>query len=127
MANRERLLSVAAEGGSIQLYRDSHEPNPRYRAMLVDQTLTFLDEHEAGRTLRRDSGWLPTWAAAIKWLERYPWPNLTCQYVHPSVAEPVWTAVEEYVRRTGNPLRAGALERWRQHCQGAAARDTSDE
>lgn len=127
MPSPERLLSIAAEGGSIELYRDSHVPSSRYRAMVVDQTPAFLDESEGGASARRDSGWLPTWAAAIEWLGRYPWPNLVCGYVHPSVAQSVWTAVQDYIDRTGRPLRGGVLERWRQHCQAISPPGAPDE
>jgi hypothetical protein len=129
MPTAERLLSIAAEGGWIELYRDSHVPssNSRYRAMVVDQTPTYLVEHERGASSRRDSGWLPTWAAAIEWLGRYPWPNLVCRYVHPSVAQLVWTAAQDYIDRAGYPLRAGVLERWRQHCQTIGPPEAADD
>jgi hypothetical protein len=128
MASPERLLSIAAEGGSIELYRDGgNRPASRYRIMVVDHTPTFLDDDEAGTPSRRDSGWLPTWAAAIEWLGRYPWPNLTCRYIDPTIAEPVWAALGEYVARTGRPVRDSALERWRRHCYGRAPQHPDDD
>jgi hypothetical protein len=95
--------------------------------MVADDTPTFLGEDEGGTPSRRDSGWLPTWTAAIDWLARYPWPNLVCRYVHPSVAESIWLAVQDYVDRTGRPLRASVLGRWRQRCLGVRAPEDIDE
>lgn len=83
MPTPECLLSIAAEGGSIEIFRDCDVPNSGYRAMVVDQTPTFLDERERDAPSRRDSGWLPTWGAAIEWVGRYPWPNLVCRYAPP--------------------------------------------
>lgn len=57
------------------------------------------------------------WAAAIDWLGHDPWPNFVCRYVHPSVAQSVWIAMQDYIDRTGRQLRVGVVERWRQHCQ----------
>jgi hypothetical protein len=127
MPTPERLFVSATEGGSIELYRDAHVQNSRYRAVVVDQTPGFLDESESGASARRDSDWLPTWAAAIDWLGRYPWPNLVCQYVHPSVAQPVWIAVQDYIDGTGRQLRRGVLERWQQHCQAISPPGAADE
>ncbi len=127
MPAAERLLSIAAEGGWIELFRDAQVPNSRYRAMVVDQTPAFLDERECGASSRRDSGWLPTWAAAIEWLGRYPWPNLVCRYVHPSVAQLVWTAVQDYIDRAGCSVRAGVIERWRQNCQTIGQSEADDD
>jgi HNH endonuclease len=111
------LISIAAEGGSLALYGcDRNSERARYKVMIVDQTPTFLDEDNSGSVIRRDSGWLPTWPAAMQALDRYPWPNLTCLYVDPSVANDVWAAVQEYQHRSGQQIRASALNRWSKVC-----------
>jgi hypothetical protein len=119
MASPAHLFSIAAEGGSIELYREANGPNPRYRALVVDYTPLLLDESESGASSRRDSGWLPTWAAAIEWLGRCPWPNLICQHVDPSTAEPIWTALQEYVDHTVRSIREGSVEPWCRHRRDA--------
>ena len=57
MASPERLLSIGAEGGSIELYRDGGNGlESFYRVMVVDHTPTFLDG-EGGIASSRD--WIP--------------------------------------------------------------------
>lgn len=111
------LISIGAAGGSLALYGDTSDPDhSRYKVVMVDQTLTFLNEDEGGPEIRRDSGWLPTWAAAMEALDRYPWPNLAGLYVDPAVAGDVWAAIQDYQKRAGQPIRDGALDRWRGVC-----------
>lgn len=83
---------------------------------MLDQTPTFLDEEEGGAAIRKDSGWLDTWADAMKALDRYPWPHLACLSVHPTVAAAVWKALEEYVGRAERPVRESSMQRWREAC-----------
>jgi hypothetical protein len=118
MANAKLLIAIGAEGGSFALYADTSDPaRPRYKVMLVDQTPLFLNEDEGGPVIRRDSGWLPTWTAAMESLSRYPWPHLVGSYVDPAVASDVWHALQDYVERTGRPIRVSAWERWREACR----------
>jgi hypothetical protein len=49
------------------------------------------------------------------------------QKVHPSAAQLVWTAVQDYIDRSGRPLKAAVLERWRQHCQTTNSPETADD
>jgi len=111
------LVSIGAEGGAITLYGDLSDPgHPRYRVVLADGTLTFLEGEEGGTGIRKDSGWLSTWPEAIQVLDCYPWPHLACLHVDPTVASAIWNALENYIRRTERPIRESALRRWREAC-----------
>lgn len=48
-----RLLSVAGEGGGIDLMQELGGAG-RFRVVMVDQTQTFLDETEGGPPSRRE-------------------------------------------------------------------------
>jgi len=110
----------SATGGCIEVYGYGGEPAPaEFRVTVVDQTVTFLNDDDGGAPLKRDSGWLPSWSAALMWLSRYPWPHLAGLHVDPSVADDVWAALQDYIARDGPPIRDSALERWRKVCNQA--------
>lgn len=114
----ELLLRIDAEGGSIAMYGNVNDPaRARYKVGVVDQTLTFLNEDERGPEIRRDSGWLTDWTAAIAALDRYPWPRLAVRYVHPRIAQDLWQAAQDYAQRTGREIPESSLRRWRQACE----------
>lgn len=118
MAKTKLFVAVGAEGGSLAIYADiADSERPRYRVISVDQAPSLLNDEEGGLEIRRDSGWLPTWSAAMECLGRYPWPHLASTYVDPVVASDLWTALQSYVERTGRPLSAEALGRWREACR----------
>lgn len=52
------LLRMGTEGGSIEVYcdRDDLALGARYRAVIADQTFTFLNDEEGGKESRRDPG-----------------------------------------------------------------------
>jgi hypothetical protein len=110
------LIAIAAEGGALALYGQEMEANShRYKVMTLDQTPKFLDE-EGVAAIKRDSGWLPSWSAAIRSLSRYPWPQLAGMYVEPGMGQKVWLAIQDYQRHSPRPVRDGALKRWRKIC-----------
>lgn len=112
------LLAIGAEGGSIAIYGDMNDPaRPQYKIVLADQTPSFLSDDDGGVTIHKDSGWLPTWAEAMNSLGRYPWPHLAAQYVDPAVANDVWSALQDYVGRSGHPVRENSIQRWRELCK----------
>jgi hypothetical protein len=86
------IVSVAGEGGGITLYQEIGGLG-RFRVVMVDQSLTFLNEDEGGPAVRKDSGWLHTWDAAIAALSKWPWPMLVPRYVDPGFGEQVMAAV----------------------------------
>jgi hypothetical protein len=110
------LIAIAAEGGALAVYGQEIEANShRYKVMTLDQTPKFLDE-ECGAAIKRDSGWLPSWSAAIRSLSRYPWPQLAGMYVDPGMGHKVWLAIQDYQRHSPHPVRDNALKRWRKIC-----------
>jgi hypothetical protein len=122
--NAKLLVSIGAEGGFIAIYGDvSDAAHPRYRVVVVDQTLTFLNDEEGGAQIRKDSGWLSSWADVMKALDRYPWPHLACMSVDPSVAPEIWKALQEYVGRADRPIRESAMQRWREACGVIAVKE----
>jgi hypothetical protein len=107
MSQADLLLAIDSEGGTIALYGDSTEATrPHYRLVLMD----------SAAALRRDSGWLPNWSAAMAALGQYPWPHLECRIVDPTVAAAVWDALQSYVDRTGHSPLPSLWGRWRQAC-----------
>jgi hypothetical protein len=126
MRDAELLLKIGAAGGLIAVYGGAPDsPQSRFRVAVLDQTPTFLSDDEAGPAIRKDSGWLPTWDAVIQALGRYPWPNLSVIYVHPSVRSAVWDAVQAYAANASTPVRAVSLERWRRECSSTTESDES--
>lgn len=117
MSYPQLLISIGAEGGSIALYGDITDASqPRFKLMVVDQTPTFLTGDDAGLEIRRDSGWLLSWADAMTALDRYPWVQLHVLHVDPAVAASVWMSVEHYIARSNQPVRDISLDRWRAAC-----------
>ncbi len=115
--NPKLLVAIAGEGGALAVYGQELQPNShRYKVMTLDQTPKFLDEGQRGATIKRDSGWLPSWSAAIRSLSRYPWPQLAGMYVDPDMGPKVWRAIQDYQRHSPRPVREGALKRWRNIC-----------
>jgi hypothetical protein len=118
------LISIAAEGGALAVYGKVTDSGAYlYKVMITDRTPSFLDEDEAGSSIRRDSGWLPNWSEAMKSLSRYPWPQLAGMFVDPSVQQAVWEAIQHYQRLAPRPVRDGALARWRKACGINTQRD----
>jgi hypothetical protein len=111
------LIAIAAAGGALAVYGQPIDSNGyRYKVMTLDQTPKFLNEEKAAACIKRDSGWLFTWAAAIRSLSRYPWPQLAGMYVDPHIGQKVWSAIEDYQKHSPQPVRDAALNRWRKVC-----------
>ena len=113
MSRSELLLAVGAEGGSIAIYGRHEGDRTQYRVGIVDQTLTSLDDDDAGDEIRSESGWLNTWEEAVAKIDRWPWPNLYPRFVHPSIRDAIWKAVQDYSERVGRSVRQAALDGWR--------------
>jgi hypothetical protein len=115
--NPRLLIAIAGEGGALAVYgQEMVSTSYRYKVMTLDQTPKFLDEEEGGATIKRDSGWLLSWSAALRSLSRYPWPQLAGMYVDPDMGQKVWLAIQDYQRHSPQPVRDGALNRWRKIC-----------
>ena len=68
------VVHVGAEGGSIRLIAQPLTSGWRYRCTILDQTDLWLED-DAKHTSRQ-SCWAYDWPAALRLLDRYPWPNL---------------------------------------------------
>jgi hypothetical protein len=101
-------MRIGADGEFLAVYGDDGEAERR-------RFLVLIEDHDRA-SIRRDSGWLPTWKAAIESLSRYPWPNLFGIFVDHSIADAVWNAIEDYQTRSGQTIRGSALDRWRSLC-----------
>jgi hypothetical protein len=117
MSQADLLLAIDSERGTIALYGDTTDATrPRYRLLLVDQAAAVPHVDESIVAMRRDSGWLLTWSAAMAALGQYPWPHLECRVVNPTVAAAVWEALQSCVDRTGHSPIPSAWGRWRRAC-----------
>jgi hypothetical protein len=111
------LIAIAGTGGALAVYgQPIHSNGYRYKVMILDQTPKFLDEEKAAATVKRDSGWLLSWSAAVRSLSRYPWPQLAGMYVDPNMGQKVWTAIQDYQKHSPQPVRDVVLSRWRKVC-----------
>ena len=117
MSQADLLLAIDYEGGTIALYGDTTDATaPRYRLMLLDQSAAVLDVAHSAPAVRRDSGWLANWSAAMEELGQYPWPHLHSRFVHPSAATRIWEALHSYVDRTGHSPIPSLWGHWRRAC-----------
>jgi len=111
----KQLLSVAGEGGGIDLVQEENGAG-RFRVVMLDHTPTFLDEVEGGPPSRRDSGWLATWEEAIEFFGQWPWPMLLPRYVAPAYVDRVLAAIPEALKRKNLPELRYPAERWLRVC-----------
>ncbi len=119
------IVSVAGEGGGITLFQETGGQG-RFRVVMVDHSLTFLNEDEAGPAIRKDSGWLDTWEAAIAALSGWPWPVLVPRYVDPAFGEQLMAAVIRISEQKGWDIDSrNRRALWRALCAGEV--DPDDE
>jgi hypothetical protein len=112
--NREKeiIVEIGAEGGSITLFGVRDGVKWRYHMSVADWTPELIDQER----LQHDSDGAFSWEGALRLLDRYPWQALSRVRVHPEFRKKIWTAVQ---KRCGKYLRARAvLERWRECCRG---------
>jgi len=116
MPNVKPVLIVAGEGGGINMVREEGGQG-RFRVFMADQTPTFLDDSNGGgSTVRRDSGWLPTWEVAIAYFSRWPWPMLVPRKVDPQFADSVLTALTQVAQERNLTICSYRIQDWRKAC-----------
>jgi hypothetical protein len=95
MSKTEKIVSIAAEGGSIVLYgQKSDKGEWQFSRGVEDQTPTFLDEGDGqSAALKHTSRRVTTWEKALGLLHQYPWAMLAGMQVHPAFRERVWEEV----------------------------------
>jgi hypothetical protein len=110
----KRLLEIGAEGGSLAIYGTSDPTERRkYRVGLVDSTSQMLGEEDGDQTIRRDSGWLDSWEAAIQALSVYPWPRLHPLFVAPEVSLAIWSVLQKCSVEASKENSEIDLGKWR--------------
>lgn len=109
MSEREIILEVGGEGGSITLYGVRTASGWRYQRNVVDQTMSMLDEEE----IRHDSLFCSSWDEALALLDQYVWHQLYPLRVHPEFQATVWRVVQ--ARFVGDNMAYG-VERWNECC-----------
>lgn len=115
MPDVKPVLIVAGEGGGIRMVQEEGGQR-RFRVFMADQTPTFLDDSDGGPALHRDSGWLPTWEAAIAYFSRWPWPMLTPRKVDSQFADRVLTALRQVAKEKNLTTRSDRMQEWRKAC-----------
>ena len=87
--DREVIVKIGAEGGSITLFGVRRPPGWLY-SRSVDE---FIDEEVGGS--QHDSNVVDSWKAALGLLDLYPWHRLSLQHVHPEFRRRILAAVRE--------------------------------
>ena len=114
---REVILGVGAEGGSLALYGRRDPDGWRYFATMVDQTRMLLDEDKSDEgEIRKETGVVDSWDAALRLMDRYTWHRLHPLTVHPEFRERVWAAVQSRFDSDQEPHQ---VRRWRELCAEA--------
>jgi hypothetical protein len=106
----EVIIEVGAEGGSITLYGLPTDQGWVFSRKVIDQTPELIDED----WIKTNSDCFHSWEAALKLLDRYPWPKLYPISVHPDFRERIWSAVQE---RLDTDEKSEARSRWHAICQ----------
>ncbi len=116
MPDVKPVLIVAGEGGGIRMVQEEGGQR-RFRVFMADQTPTFLDNSDGGGpALHKDSGWLPTWEAAIAYFSKWPWPMLVPRKVDPQFADRVLTALTQVAQEKNLTIRSHRMQDWREAC-----------
>jgi hypothetical protein len=103
-SEREVILEIGGEGGSIALLRE-RDTDGNWTFMMFTNEVIFEDE--LGKNASTGTRTADTFSEAVSLLDHYPWPELHPLTLHPRYAERVLQIVRE---------RAGALAeaRWRE-------------
>jgi|APLak6261663543_1056040.scaffolds.fasta_scaffold04683_2 hypothetical protein len=115
---REVILKVGAEGGSITLSGIRTSSGWTFNLNTIDQTADFIndadliDEMEQGQILKTST----TWQGALELLDKYPWTNLYPLNVHSEFGSKVLDAVTTRAKSTENHSDAIDFTRWRLLC-----------
>jgi hypothetical protein len=86
------ILEVLAEGGSITLKGLHRDGEWRYVVFVNECAL----DDEGGELSEIPYG---TWDEAARRLERYPWPRMHIEYVHPDFASRTKELAERHPRK----------------------------
>lgn len=88
--NKQPILEVIAEGGSITLYGLRSAGCWQFRVE-TNEAAMDIDEEMPDVPKRP---WVDSWYSALEQLDRYPWPQLYPRLVHPEFGEPIFEALQ---------------------------------
>ena len=74
--DREILLEVGAEGGSLYIARFKHTDQTWRYVCVINETVMADFEEFASDELYKESGVVTTFEEALKMMDKYPWPKL---------------------------------------------------
>ena len=89
MTDREVIVRVGAEGGSLTLFGTRASSNWRFQLRVFDNTPDLIDEPMNDRTTE----WVDSWSQGLALLDRYRWFRLRPVRVHPEFREAVLAPV----------------------------------
>ena len=103
----ETIVEIGGEGGSITLegHRDSHG---QWQFRMATNEAALYDMLGEDPPPPVEAPWVSSWDEALALLDRYPWPLLSPEAVHPEFRDAVFAAVAAH--RKGGP---DAVERWK--------------
>lgn len=106
--DREIVLEVAGEGGSITLWREKVRGEWQFRVETDEGAVyeSLSEEDRAGVVPQTTSTAAQSWELALAQLDKFPWPKLAPIQIHPDFAERILAVVD---KRGGQELAA----RWR--------------
>lgn len=112
--NREVVVEVCAEGGSITLFRENAEDGWRFWVE-TDETATcemLSEEDQEGVSPGSRSQLVSSFDNALAQLDRYPWSRLSPVLVHQEYRGAVLTAVRTRIGSSKDDKSRDALARW---------------
>jgi len=106
--DREVIVEIGAEGGSITLF-GVRSPRGWLYSRSVDEV---IDEERS----QHASNIVNSWEAALGLLDQDPWHMLSPQHVHPEFRRQILAAVQKRFESGDDPW--GRMEKWRKLCEG---------
>ena len=108
MPDKEVIVEIGADGGSITLFRVHGSRGWRYSRSVGE----LIDEERS----QHDSNVVGSWKAALGLLDQYPWHMLYPLHIHPEFRRQVLAAVRKRFESSDDPM--GRMEKWRELCEG---------
>ena len=109
------VLEVGAEGGSLTLIgREVEDGAWRFARITDDQTWALFGDEDVPVTAPDLTSltWVDSWEAGLKLMDRYPWAQLSPQYVHPDFVERVRAAIEVRLANVDASSAETVRSRW---------------
>jgi hypothetical protein len=111
MPDKEVIVEIGAEGGSITLFGVRSPQGWLYTRSVGDWTPELIDEER----IQHDSNVVDSWEAALGLLDQYPWHRLSPLHVHPEFRRQILAAVQKRFESSDDPR--GRMEKWRELCE----------